>query len=86
MFHRNHPIEPAHVLGFRSVSSNTKEIYAKHYYLGHTASSAYHHYEEEFLKEQGQHSMADSSINSVFTGFTGIGGKAGLEQRMVRSL
>ena len=44
MFYHNHPLESAHVLGFRPVCSNTKETYAKLFFC---ASSAHHHYEEE---------------------------------------
>lgn len=50
-FHHNHPIESAHVLGFRRAAEETKETYAKLFYAGHSASSSHHHYEEEVLKE-----------------------------------
>ena len=63
VFHHNHPIESAHVLGFRPVAEETKEAYTHLFSSGHSASSAHHHYEEEVLKEQGQGSIADSSIN-----------------------
>ena len=42
-FHHNHPIDSAHVLGFRPVSENTKKEYIHLFSLGHSASSAHHH-------------------------------------------
>lgn len=63
VFHHNHPIESAHVLGFRPVAEGTKEAYIQLFSSGHSASSAHHSYEEDILKEQGQDSIADSSTN-----------------------
>ena len=63
IFHHNHPIESAHVLGFRPVAEATKVTYTQLFSSGHSASSAHHHYEEEVLKEQGQGSIADNAIN-----------------------
>ena len=62
-FHHNHPIEPAHVLGYRPVAESTKDTYTELFSCGHSASLAHHQYEEKVLKESGQSSMADSAIN-----------------------
>ena len=62
-FHHNHPIESAHVLGYRPVAESTKDTYTELFSCGHSASSAHHQYEEKVLKESGQSSMADSAIN-----------------------
>ena len=62
-FHHNHPIDSAHVLGFRPVSENTKEEYIHLFSLGHSASSAHHHYEEEVMQKPDQCIIADSAVN-----------------------
>ena len=63
IFNHNHPIESAHVLGFRPVAEKTKDEYARLFSLGHSASSAHHHYEEEILQGTGQSGIADSAVN-----------------------
>jgi len=62
-FHHNHSIESAHVLGFRPVAEETKQEYTRLFSLGHSASSAHHHYEEEILQGKGQNSIADGATN-----------------------
>uniref|UniRef100_A0A1X7VXB9 Uncharacterized protein n=1 Tax=Amphimedon queenslandica TaxID=400682 RepID=A0A1X7VXB9_AMPQE len=62
-FHHNHPIDSAHVLGFRPVSEDTRKKYVRLFSLGHSASSAHHHYEEDTLHSGGQFSIADRSVN-----------------------
>ena len=87
-FHHNHPIESAHVLGYRPVAESTKDTYTELFSCGHSASSAHHQYEEKVLKESGQSSMADT-VQLILefigiTGFIGSGEVKRLEQRMGR--
>ncbi len=59
VFHHNHPVNSAHVLGFRPVAEETRKKYVRLLTLGHSGSSAHHHYEEDMLRENGQCGIAD---------------------------
>ena len=69
IFYHDHPIDSAHVLGFRPVLEETRREYVRLFSLGHSASSAHHHFEEDILHEGGQTSIADQLLwilNSVW--------------------
>ena len=51
------------MLEFRLVSEETWREYVRLFSLGHSASSAHHHFEEDILHEGGQSSIADCSTN-----------------------
>ena len=69
MFHHNHPIDSAHVFGFRPVSEETRRKYVCLFSLGHSASSAHHHFEEYIVHERRQSSIALIILQiRVFTG------------------
>ena len=68
-FTHNHPIESAHVLSFRPISSETKSKYYKLFQSGHSAASARHYYETMLMDihdEAGlQEVLSDRAINPL---------------------
>jgi len=62
-FTHNHFLHSAHTLGFRPVSAETKEKYAKLFLAGHSAASAHHYYENILMDEVDQTKLADRSTN-----------------------
>lgn len=64
-FNHNHPIDSAHVLSFRPIAPETKEIFSELFRKGHTASSAYHWHETKLYLDGGEDQilLADRAFN-----------------------
>ena len=71
-FIHNHPLESAHVLSFRPISLETKEMIFDYFRKGHSASSAYHWHETKLLldSDDGQLCLADRNINPTKSDFS----------------
>ena len=71
-FIHNHPLESAHVLSFRPISLETKEMIFDYFRKGHSASSAHHWHETKLFLDSGdgQLCLADRNINPTKSDFS----------------
>jgi hypothetical protein len=64
-FNHNHPIDSAHVLSFRPIAPETKEVFFEIFRKGHTAASAYHWHETKLYLDSSENQLllADRAFN-----------------------
>ena len=70
-FTHNHPLDSAHVLSFRPISAETKELIFEYFCKGHSVSSAHHWHETKlFLDSDDQLTLADRNNNPTKPDFS----------------